>query len=69
MELDPLLVVFGVSNELYSLSTCQQKLLSKKRILQLWKKTETPSAKMWLEEMVNAASGNKICLIKQNGSF
>lgn len=58
LEPDPILVVLGVSDKFNLLPVFQRKLLSymliiaKKLLLQFWKKSEIPSVKMWLDEMI-----------------
>ncbi len=66
LEPDPLLVVLGVSDHLFQPNKHHQQLLSyalivaKKLILMFWKKTEVPTAKSWLDELVKVSHLERI---------
>ena len=56
---EPLLIILGVSESFKKLNKAQQCFISygliiaKKLILMLWKSANTPTSKMWLEELTN----------------
>jgi len=59
LEPDPVLIILGHSNHIYSLNSAQQKFLTyclitaKKLLLLFWKKVYPPDAKPWLEELMS----------------
>uniref|UniRef100_A0A096MFQ8 Uncharacterized protein n=1 Tax=Poecilia formosa TaxID=48698 RepID=A0A096MFQ8_POEFO len=54
LRMEPLLIILGVSGQLFQFNKRQQQLLSyafiigKKLVLMFWKKAEVPSVKLWL---------------------
>lgn len=59
IEPDPILIIFGVSEEFLRLTRLQQQFVSyglisaKKLILLFWKKKEVPTLKLWLTELTS----------------
>ena len=66
---DPILIIWGISEELRKLNVAQQRLLAygliaaKKLILLLWKKKEVPSFKHWLTDLTDTLHLERIRFI------
>ena len=66
LELKPLTIILGVSDDVEKLNNFQQCFLScsliiaKKLLIMHWKKKEAPTTKMWLSELTNTLHSERI---------